>query len=382
MPRRVLARPALAIALLATASHAQLTDFIDAGRGPIPLRVPTTYSPEEPLPLIIALHGFQQDGPEVEAYFNITPLVESRGFLYIAPSGRRNFLGLGYWNALAACCDLFNNNPDDSGYLRALIELIQSEYSVDPRRIHIVGYSNGGFMAYRMACDHSDLIASIVSLAGAMPDDSDPPCAAHNPVSVLQIHGTADSVINYFGGTIALGGDYPSALDSTRAWAAFNGCDLTPEPNGPLFDLAASVPGAESMSEVFRTNCATGYEAELWTMMDTDHGPPFIADPVEPTNIFATSSVDWLLAHPKPSNCPADLTGSSDPNDLSYGMPDGDSDGDDLFYYLDNFSTGYTAVCDLTGSSDPNDPSFGTPDGDCVGDDSFYYLDLFAAGCP
>ncbi|MFG0326245.1 MAG: GC-type dockerin domain-anchored protein, partial [Phycisphaerales bacterium JB037] len=81
------------------------------------------------------------------------------------------------------------------------------------------------------------------------------------------------------------------------------------------------------------------------------------------------------------TGCPADLTGSSDPNDPTYGVPDGDADGDDFFFYLDAFSTGNLAVCDFTGSSDPNDPSFGNPDGDCDGDDFFFYLDLFAAGC-
>ncbi|MFG0327144.1 MAG: GC-type dockerin domain-anchored protein, partial [Phycisphaerales bacterium JB037] len=72
--------------------------------------------------------------------------------------------------------------------------------------------------------------------------------------------------------------------------------------------------------------------------------------------------------------CPADLTGSSDPNDPSYGIGDGDADGDDFFFYLDAFSSSNLAVCDLTGSSDPNDPSFGNPDGDCDGDDFFFYL--------
>ncbi|MFG0327423.1 MAG: choice-of-anchor B family protein [Phycisphaerales bacterium JB037] len=83
-----------------------------------------------------------------------------------------------------------------------------------------------------------------------------------------------------------------------------------------------------------------------------------------------------------PPNCPADLTGSSDPNDPSFGTPDGDADGDDFFFFLDAFANSQLAVCDLTGSSDPNDPSFGTPDSDCDGDDFFFYLDLFSQGCP
>ncbi|MFG0328241.1 MAG: GC-type dockerin domain-anchored protein [Phycisphaerales bacterium JB037] len=83
-----------------------------------------------------------------------------------------------------------------------------------------------------------------------------------------------------------------------------------------------------------------------------------------------------------PPSCPADLTGSSDANDPTYGVPDGDADGDDFFFYLDAFAANNLAVCDLTGSSDPNDPSFDVPDGDCDGDDFFRYLDLFAQGCP
>ncbi|MFG0327544.1 MAG: GC-type dockerin domain-anchored protein [Phycisphaerales bacterium JB037] len=79
--------------------------------------------------------------------------------------------------------------------------------------------------------------------------------------------------------------------------------------------------------------------------------------------------------------CPADLTGSSDPNDPTYGEPDGDADGDDFFFYLDAFTSQTLATCDLTGSSDPNEPSYGQSDGDCDGDDFFFYLDLFTQGC-
>ncbi len=68
--------------------------------------------------------------------------------------------------------------------------------------------------------------------------------------------------------------------------------------------------------------------------------------------------------------CPADLTGSSDPNDPIYGVPDGDADADDFFFYLDAFATGNMAVCDIN------------EDTDCDAEDFFSYLDLFAAGCP
>ena len=67
--------------------------------------------------------------------------------------------------------------------------------------------------------------------------------------------------------------------------------------------------------------------------------------------------------------CPADLTGSSDPNDDSYGIPDDDADSDDFFFYLDTFATGDMTICDMD------------DDADCDAEDFFAYLDLFAAGC-
>ncbi|MFG0327541.1 MAG: GC-type dockerin domain-anchored protein [Phycisphaerales bacterium JB037] len=90
----------------------------------------------------------------------------------------------------------------------------------------------------------------------------------------------------------------------------------------------------------------------------------------------------WNEIAAQADGCAADLTGASDPNDASFGVPDGDADGDDFFFYLDAFGSGDLAVCDLTGSSDPNDPGFGAPDGDCDGDDFFRYLGLFESGCP
>ena len=80
-------------------------------------------------------------------------------------------------------------------------------------------------------------------------------------------------------------------------------------------------------------------------------------------------------------SCRADLSGSSDPNHPSYGVPDGQVDASDFFYYLDQFVLGVLAVSDLTGSSDPSDPSYGVPDGDADAEDFFYYLDRFVEGC-
>ncbi|MCW5754359.1 MAG: hypothetical protein KIT24_06615 [Phycisphaeraceae bacterium] len=78
----------------------------------------------------------------------------------------------------------------------------------------------------------------------------------------------------------------------------------------------------------------------------------------------------------------ADLSGSADPSDPAYGVPDGVVDAADFFYFLDQFISGNLAVADLTGSADPSDPSYGVPDGVIDASDFFFYLDGFIAGCP
>jgi hypothetical protein len=79
--------------------------------------------------------------------------------------------------------------------------------------------------------------------------------------------------------------------------------------------------------------------------------------------------------------CPADFSGSTDPNSTAYGLGDGFVDATDFFYYLDQFVAGNLDVADLTASADPNHFGYGVPNGTIDSDDFFYYLDLFVTGC-
>ena len=176
---------------------------------PYDVFVPTGYDAAAPTPLVLLLHGYTASGDIQEAYFQFEPLAESRGFLYVHPDGTVDPAGQQFWNATDACCAFGPDAADDVTYLMAIIEQVSAEYNVDPKAIFLAGHSNGGFMSYRMACEHADTIAGIASLAGAtFADTAD--CTPSEPVSVLQVHGTSDETIKYDGGSIA-SVDYPSA---------------------------------------------------------------------------------------------------------------------------------------------------------------------------
>jgi aminopeptidase N len=148
-------------------------------------------------------------------------------------------------------------------------------------------------------------------------------------------------------------------------------CSLSPAPTFgfTLTPLAPLAPGAYTLRVQDSVVAASGGRA-----LDGD-GPSLPSGD-------GLAGGDYVFAFSVDAPCPADLSGSSDPNDPAYGAPDGAVDSADFFYYLDQFVGSNLAVADLTGSSDPNDPGYGTPDGAIDASDFFFYLDLFVEGCP
>lgn len=272
-----------------TADEPATNNSADLAARPFDVVVPASYDAQQPAPLIVLLHGFGSDATAVAEYFGIDALAQQRGFLYVVPTGTPDAAGQPFWNATDACCDLDGIGPDDAGYLSALVEQVQADYSIDPKRIYFVGHSNGGFMSYRMACDHADQVAAIVSLAGATWADP-AACAPLQPVSVLQIHGTADGVIAYDGGAFA-GHVQPGALANVETWATYNGCSSTFTTTDGALDLDTSNAGAET-SVLAYTGCPAAGAVELWSIAGGAHSPAL-------SDSFTASLVDFLLAHPK-----------------------------------------------------------------------------------
>ena len=257
---------------------------------PYTVHVPPGYSAGVPAPLLLILHGYRATGLIESFYLDLTPATDAAGMLTVAPDGTKNANGKQFWNATDACCNGPGTQVDDSAYLDAVIKEVEANYNVDLKRVFIVGHSNGGFMAYRMACDHADTIAALVSLEAATYADPRK-CSPSVPVATLEIHGTADDTINYDGGKI-LGHRYPGAVATTKMWAKYDGCRLVRDrPAPPPHDIEANVPPATVTA--YSTGCKANGHAELWTEPGGEHIPKL-------TPTFGDQVVAYLLAHPKP----------------------------------------------------------------------------------
>lgn len=273
-----------------SAASAQNRSAIDAGRGEIALVVPNTYNSELSAPLIVLLHGYGSSGEGQDSYMKFSALADRYGFLLATPDGSVETGGekRRFWNASKACCNFFATALDDSAYVMKIITTVQAQYNIDPRRIYLIGHSNGGFMSYKTAYEHSDVIAGIASLAGAEATEAMP--APANPVHVLQIHGTADGTIAYAGSEIR-GNVYPGAEETVARWAAYNGCEAQGKVIGTL-DLERNLEGLETTRTSFAQGCSIGGSTELWTITEGSHIPAI-------SDSFSEEVVEWLLARPK-----------------------------------------------------------------------------------
>ena len=246
------------------------------------IHVPKDYDPKKEYPFILSLHGYTSNGRGQLGFFPLARLAEKYDFIYCAPDGIDRS-----WNATDACCD-WSGEVDDSKYLRNLILKAMKEYNIDKKRVYITGLSNGGFMSYRMAHDHSDLITAIVPFAGVGFDEW--PSAPKNPVSVLHIHGTRDKTIKWKGGGIQ-GAKYPSAEGNFAKWKAFNKCEKKTDTSELKIDLDRKVEGAETKVERYESKDGK-VVTELWEVVDGGHVTP-------PRSAARERIIKWMLARSK-----------------------------------------------------------------------------------
>jgi polyhydroxybutyrate depolymerase len=239
------------------------------------------------LPLVILLHGYGSSGANHDAYLGLSKATNARGVLLAIPDGTRDHTGKLFWNATEACCDFDGARVDDVAYLDAIVDDVSLKQRVDPTRVYIIGHSNGAFMAHRYACERSDRVAAIVALAGVPWVDTSK-CKGHG-VSVLQVHGDADRIIEYDGGkSFGNGAPYPGAEATVAMWAARDGCSKTRHEAGSPIDLDQGVPGAETVREAYTCGGAGEVDVELWRMRGSEHVPRFGAR-------FAAAALDFLL---------------------------------------------------------------------------------------
>lgn len=244
------------------------------------LYVPETYAPGTQVPLIMNLHGYGSNNIEQEFYGDFRPIADTAGFLVVHPNGTLDAFNNMHWNTFGT------SQVDDVGFLSALIDTLSAHYSIDPKRVYSTGMSNGGFMSFSLACELSNRIAAIASVAGTITGFNLDECLPLRPVPVMQIHGTADGTIPYDGNPLFV--SVPALIDF---WVEHNQCH--PEPIITELPDIDPTDGCTAENHLY-TDGVNGSTVEHYKIIDGGHSWPGAPIIIDVTNMdFSASKEIW-----------------------------------------------------------------------------------------
>ena len=199
------------------ASYAQIEtgsfDFEEHHRNYM-VYLPKNYNGTINFPIVIYLHCYGWTAQQGMNYTKLHQVADSSDFLVVYPSAINN------WNSgIGDNPNWPTPNVDDVGFINAMIDTLSNHYSIDLERIYACGYSNGGFMSYKLACQLSHRIAAIASVGGVISTNTSANCNPFRTMPVLQIHGTGDPWVPIKGAT-----GWHSVDQTLSYWTNFNNC--------------------------------------------------------------------------------------------------------------------------------------------------------------
>jgi polyhydroxybutyrate depolymerase len=236
-------------------------------------------SAPDPASLVLVFHGLTRSPEEIEAVSGMSALAEEEGFVVAYPAGTgfpRHWLSSPWQGA------------QDVQFARDLVALVSEAVAIDPSRVFAAGFSNGGGMAARLACDAADLVAAVGPVSAAYPSG---PCEPSRPVPFVAIHGSDDPIVPYGGAGELL----PAVERITAGWAERNGC--APDP------AVEEVTG--EVSRFAWGDCTAGADVVLYRVTGGRHGWPGSGDTSEwgrTTDAISATALVWefFAGHPMP----------------------------------------------------------------------------------
>jgi polyhydroxybutyrate depolymerase len=252
------------------------------------LYVPSSVALSKPAALVLVLHGGLGSGAGAATQTGFDAEADRDRFVVVYPDGVDRT-----WNADGCCPPASRQGIDDVGFLVALIDRLSSEYRIDPNRVFATGISNGGMMAYRLACERGERFAAIGPVAATMFTT----CKDGPPVSVVHIHGLADQNVPFVGGVgerSLTKVSYPPVDDGVHWWRLRNLCGADP-----------SIERGDGVTVRTWTGCNGGAEVSMYTIESGGHSWPggqrmagFLDPPSEKLN---ATDIIWrfFAAHPR-----------------------------------------------------------------------------------
>jgi polyhydroxybutyrate depolymerase len=183
------------------------------------VHLPSSYDGKHATPLLLAFHRATKDAGYFQKESNLNNISEKRGFIVVYPNGVDHSWAAG------------GNFPadvkgvDDVAFVSALIDKMARELNIDTSKVYAAGFSNGGALSLRLACELSDKIAGIATYGSVLAENVSATCNPKKLIPILIMAGTADQDVPYPAG---FGPGWRSYPDTVQKWVGVNGCPTSP----------------------------------------------------------------------------------------------------------------------------------------------------------
>lgn len=260
------------------------------------IHTPPGFTNLTPVPVVLMLHGAGGTMLNSQNFTNLNSVSDAHGFLGVYPEGYGPLqLGFSWADGRGTVAD--QSGIDDVGFIAELIDVLINDYSADTSRIYICGFSNGGFMTQRLACESNARFAAMASLGCTIDTQLLSTCNPNRAIPMFLLGGTEDTFVPYEGGVGVVSGtgtvvnhvEMDALLDF---WETNNACGTAVPP----VDLPDINTDDNSTVTVFTfTDCACNATVKLYRVNGGGHTWPGVSNPIYeiiagPTNLDISAS--------------------------------------------------------------------------------------------
>jgi polyhydroxybutyrate depolymerase len=249
------------------ADDRQATIMVNGSARTYILHVPSNLPADGLKPLVLVFHGGGGHARNMPNFTGFDHLADAEQFIVAYPESFNK-----RWN------DTRGLSPaDDVAFIRSLIAHLQSSLSIDPKAVYAAGISNGGFFSNRLACDLTDKISAIASVAATMPETLIPACKPNRPISVMYIHGKNDPIVHIEGGPVMRNhGNAVSLEQAVKFWRDWDHTSAPPK----LGDLPDEAHDGTTVHRTIYSGGAQGSEVIVYVIDGGGHtwpgGPQYL----------------------------------------------------------------------------------------------------------
>ncbi|MBA3948000.1 MAG: hypothetical protein H0X37_26055 [Herpetosiphonaceae bacterium] len=223
------------------------------------VHIPVSYTGTTPLPLVVALHGSKDNGPNMSGLTHFNTVADTYGVIATYPDALK-----GTWNTDGTA------PQDDFAFISAMIQQISGTFMVNSHQVYTMGFSNGATFSEELGCKLSSTFAAVASVSGHMP--STYVCALAHPMPLITFHGTVDPIYSYTGwGSTRNGKHLMGATDAENMWASLSSC-TAPAVTTNLPDVVLTDGTTEQLTVT--GGCAGGVQMQLYTIIGGGHTWP------------------------------------------------------------------------------------------------------------